>query len=51
MEMEIAWTCTKCEHISKQTREVWENIYGQYVAVECPACLVEHEVYLDSEVA
>lgn len=38
-EIEIRWTCPACEKTNDLTAPVWQDIYGDYVAIECPDCL------------
>lgn len=38
-EMAVQWTCPQCSEENQLTCPVWEDIYGEYVAVECPDCL------------
>jgi predicted RNA-binding Zn-ribbon protein involved in translation (DUF1610 family) len=37
--MQVQWTCPKCSKENRLEAPVWEDIYGAYVAIECPDCL------------
>lgn len=45
-EMQVTWTCPSCEKTNQLTAPVWEDFYGQYVAIECPDCLAVEYVSL-----
>jgi predicted RNA-binding Zn-ribbon protein involved in translation (DUF1610 family) len=38
-EMQVLWTCPACEKENNIICPIWEDVYGEYVAVECPDCL------------
>lgn len=49
--MEVCWTCGDCQKTNDLTCPVWEDIYGQYVAIECPDCLAVAYVACDDSEA
>ena len=45
--MEVLWTCPKCQKTNQLVAPVWEDVYGEYVAIECPDCLGVEYVSLE----
>jgi ribosomal protein S27E len=45
--MQVQWTCPKCEKENILSVPVWEDINGEYLAIECPDCLGVEYVSLD----
>ena len=50
-EMQVQWTCPGCSEENLLVCPVWEDLYGEYVAVECPDCLQVEYVSLGERVA
>lgn len=44
--MAVRWTCPACAAENDLDAPVWEDVYGEYVAIECPDCFDEEYVYL-----
>lgn len=45
--MAVRWSCPHCQAENDLTCPVWEDTYGEYLAVECPDCLAVEYVSLD----
>jgi predicted RNA-binding Zn-ribbon protein involved in translation (DUF1610 family) len=49
-EMQVQWTCPNCTEENLLVCPVWEDLYGEYVAVECPDCLQVEYVSLGERI-
>jgi predicted RNA-binding Zn-ribbon protein involved in translation (DUF1610 family) len=45
--MQVQWTCPHCQKENLLEAPVWQDIYGDYVAIECPDCLAVEYVSLE----
>ena len=46
--MEILWTCGRCQKSNEMQAPIWQDMYGDYVAIECPDCLAVEYVSTDN---
>jgi hypothetical protein len=46
--MDVRWTCPHCLKENLLTAPVWQDMHGEYVAIECPDCLAVEYVSLEA---